>query len=187
MAVGTYQEYLAAGGKASEAEYIAYNKKKPAGTAEAPAASSQGMVNVGGKMVPENQTFSFYNGYGTTSSLNAAQAADTLRSYPAASGGAYGDGAQWTLDEGDQTGAFIKMNSAVAAPAAAKPAAAPAPSSGGGFGGGSALNALPDPVEPVRAKIEDVSRPAAGLESTIKTSPTLLREKRRKSYLTAGA
>jgi len=32
---------------------------------------------------------------------------------------------------------------------------------------------------------DDITPPAKGLESTIKTSPTLLREKRRKSYLTS--
>ena len=147
------------------------------------------MVNVGGKLVPENQTFSFYNGYGTTSTLNAAQAADTLRRYPAASGGAYGNGAQWTLDEGDQTGAFITMDGAVAAPKPAAAPAAPAPAQKRAPAK-SALTAppapnLPNVRDPITAKERaEVTKPAKGLEDTIKVSPTLMREKRRKSYLT---
>ena len=150
------------------------------------------MVNVGGKLVPENQTFSFYNGYGTTSTLNAAQAAETLRRYPGSSGGAYGDGAQWTLDEGDQTGAFITMGKPVAAPApkAAAPAAAPAQKRAPAR---SILQAPPKPnlpgvMDPISQKeINEVTKPAKGLESTIKTTPSLLRERRKRSYLTAGA
>jgi hypothetical protein len=35
-------------------------------------------------------------------------------------------------------------------------------------------------------EIEDITPPASGLEDTIKTSPQLLRERRRRSYLTRG-
>ena len=65
----------------------------------------------------------------------------------------------------------------------AKPQEAPARrSSGGGYTA---------PAEPVRApfndyKIEDITAPASGLEDTIKTSPQLLRERRKRSYLTRG-
>ena len=146
------------------------------------------MVNVGGKLVPENQTFSFYNGYGTTSTLTAAQAADTLRRYPGSSGGAYGDGAQWTLDEGDQTGAFIKMDGAVAAP---KPQPAPKAAPRPAAPKKSVLAPQAPPPAPLDQKVtqkerDEITKPAKGLESTIKTSHTLLREKRRKSYLTSG-
>ena len=146
------------------------------------------MVNVGGKLVPENQTFSFYNGYGTTSTLNAAQAADTLRRYNPSSGGAYGGGAQWTLDEGDQTGAFLDMNAPVAAPkkkAAPKAAPKPAAKRPAAKTALTAPPAVTAPSAPVTAKERaEVSKPAKGLENTIKTSPTLLRERRKRTYLT---
>ena len=142
------------------------------------------MVNVGGKLVPENQTFSFYNGYGTTSTLNAAQAADTLRRSPAATMQSSG----WALDEGDQTGAFLQMNSVVAAP---KPQPAPKAAPRPATPKKSVLAPQAPPPAPLDQKVtqkerDEITKPAKGLESTIKTSPTLLREKRRKSYLTSG-
>ena len=54
--------------------------------------------------------------------------------------------------------------------------------------GSSALN---EPATDFRPdfddyEIEDITPPASGLEDTIKTSPQLLRERRRRSYLTRG-
>lgn len=82
------------------------------------------MVNVGGILVPANQTFQLYGGYGTTSTVTAAEAANVLaRAGSAAMGGDDGKGgAMWTLDQGDQTGATLTMDKPVAAP---KPAEAP--------------------------------------------------------------
>jgi hypothetical protein len=70
-------------------------------------------------------------------------------------------------------------------------APAPAPSEGGGGGGSRsaltapqapALKEVLDPITP--AEKAEVTKPAKGLESTIKTSPLLLRERRKRSYLT---
>ena len=70
-----------------------------------------------------------------------------------------------------------------------KKAEAPKRSSGGG---GSALTPPPapplksprDPIE--QEERDEISDPGDGLENTIKTTPKLLRERRRRSYLTAG-
>ena len=74
------------------------------------------MVNVGGRMVPENQTYTYSSGWGTTVKLKAAQAADMLRSQ-----NMVGSNGQWQ-DEGDKAGATLTMDKPVAAP---KPAEAP--------------------------------------------------------------
>jgi hypothetical protein len=57
--------------------------------------------------------------------------------------------------------------------------------------GGSELT-IPEPVlkapsDPIdQEERDEISKPADGLEGTIKTNPSLLRERRRRSYLTAG-
>ena len=142
------------------------------------------MVNVGGKLVPENQTFSYYTGYGSTGTITAAQAADTLRRSPAARK----DSSGWSLDEGDQTGAFLEMNAPVEVP---KPQPAPKAAPRPAAPKKSVLAPQAPPPAPLDQKVtqkerDEITKPAKGLESTIKTSPTLLREKRRKSYLTSG-
>jgi hypothetical protein len=144
------------------------------------------MVNVGGKLVPENQTYTYSSGYGTTVKLKAAQAADVLRSQ-----NLVGSNGQWQ-DEGDQAGAWLGMDKPVAAP---KPAPKPAPSVAKPAPKKTALtkpavSAPPQvkkPSDPVTKKERaEISKPAKGLENTIKTSPTLLRERRRRTYLTRG-
>ena len=68
-----------------------------------------------------------------------------------------------------------------------RPAAAPKPAAPKK----SVLAPQAPPPAPLDQKVtqkerDEITKPAKGLETTIKTSPTLLREKRRKSYLTSG-
>jgi hypothetical protein len=143
------------------------------------------MVNVGGRMVPENQTYTYSSGWGTTVKLQASQAADMLRSQ-----NLVGSNGQWR-DQGDQAGQTLMMDKPVAAPKPAAAPAAPAPAARRA----PAKSALAPPPQPNLPAVTDpitkeeraeVTKPAKGLEDTIKVSPTLLREKRRRSYLTAG-
>jgi hypothetical protein len=145
------------------------------------------MVNVGGRMVPENQTYTYSSGYGTTVKLKAAQAADMLRSQNLA-----GSNGQW-YDQGDQAGQTLMMDKAVAPPPAPKPKPAPSvakPAPKKTALTKPAVSAPPQvkkPSDPVTKKERaEISKPAKGLENTIKTSPTLLRERRRRTYLTRG-
>ena len=139
------------------------------------------MVNVNGKLVPSNQMFTVQlDSYGDVQ-VDAAQAAVMYQRMNAGNPGN-------TNTAGEIQG--ITMGKEVAAPAAPAPAA-PAPAQRRAPAK-SALTAPPQPnlpavTDPITKKERDeVSKPAKGLENTIKTSPTLLREKRRKSYLTAG-
>jgi hypothetical protein len=143
------------------------------------------MVNVGGRMVPENQTYTYSSGWGTTVKLKAAQAADMLRSQ-----NMVGSNGQW-YDEGDQAGETLQMDKPVAQRPAPKPApsvAKPAPKKTALTK--PAVSAPPQgkkPSDPVtKEERAEISKPAKGLENTIKTSPTLLRERRRRTYLTRG-
>ena len=140
------------------------------------------MVNVGGTLVPENQSFTYNSGWGRPVTLNAAQAANAL-----ATGNMVGSGGQWQ-DIGDQAGQTMQMDKPVAAPKKkAAPKAAPKPVAKRPAAK-SALTAPPAvtaPSAPVTAKERaEVSKPAKGLENTIKTSPTLLRERPKRTYLT---
>jgi hypothetical protein len=147
------------------------------------------MVNVGGTLVPADATFRYGGGFGTEQIISAAQAASIVgRTYDGASTFYGSAGRGFTSYEG-----YIdpyQPGTTAPPPAPARPAAKPkrkaAPRK-------STLTAPPkpnlpavnDPITP--AERAEISKPAKGLESTIKTNPVLLREKRRRSYLTAGA
>ena len=74
-------------------------------------------------------------------------------------------------------------------PQAAPPPAAAAPSAPRRPKARSALTApAPAPFKqeaPTQTERDEITPPAKGLEATIKTSPKLLRERRRRSYLTS--
>ena len=137
-------------------------------------------IAIGGKMYDENQMFDAeIDSVVGKVRLNAAQMANLY-----SKNGVMGNTVQAGQLQGfTPAGEPPKQE----APAAAAPAPAQrrAPAK-------SALTAPPQPnlpavTDPITKKERDeVSKPAKGLENTIKTSPTLLREKRRKSYLTAG-
>ena len=98
-----------------------------------------------------------------------------------------GSSGYWQDNKGDDGGFSIQMGTPVAAPKPAAPAPAPRPSAPKK----SVLAPQAPPPAPLDQKVtqkerDEITKPAKGLESTIKTSPTLLREKRRKSYLTSG-
>ena len=134
------------------------------------------MVNVNGKLVPAEQMFTVQlDSYGDVQ-VDAAQAAVMYQRMNAGNPGN-------TTQAGEIQG--ITMGKEVAAKAPAP--AAPRPSAPRK----SVLAPAAPPPAPLNQQVtqkerEEVTKPAKGLENTIKTTPTLLREKRRKSYLTAG-
>jgi len=136
------------------------------------------MVNVNGKLVPAEQMFTVQlDSYGDVQ-VDAAQAAVMYQRMNAGNPGN-------TTQAGEIQG--ITMGKEVAAKAPAPAPAAPRPSAPRK----SVLAPAAPPPAPLNQQVtqkerDEVTKPAKGLENTIKTTPTLLREKRRKSYLTAG-
>jgi len=140
-------------------------------------------VRVGGTLYDENQMFTFNSGYGGSYQLNAAQAANQIQQ-----SGYQGNGGLWYDAGGDTAGGDIRVSGEIIKPKAPAPSAPapPRPSAPR-----SVLSPATPPPPPLDQSVtqqerDEVTKPAKGLENTIKTTPTLLREKRRKSYLTAG-
>lgn len=145
------------------------------------------MVRVGSQLYDQNQMFTAYlDSVVKPVKVNAAKMAQLL-----STGGGGGQPAtRYSMGNTTEAGMLqgyqmVGERIQQKAPAAPKPAPAPvsrpAPKR-------TALTAPPQttaPSAPVTAKERaEVSKPAKGLEDTIKTTPTLLREKRRRSYLT---
>lgn len=142
--IGTYQEYRANGGQASEDEYLRYNKLgkyASGGGGSKPAApkASGNMVRVGGKLYDANTMFDYSSGYGSYNQINAAQAANIIQQ-----GGLRGSNGQWQ-DTGDQAGVYVGLAKNQPAPKKAAPVREvpkPKPQPSGG-GGGSRRKAAP--------------------------------------------
>lgn len=145
-------------------------------------------IQVGGRLYNPDAKFYYSSGVGGPDLISAEQAARIAprMNYGKGLYGNYsGGGDSWTDYEGyldlADAGTPIKKKAPEAAAPAPQRRSAPRQ---------SALTApavpdLPAVSDPVQPEEKDaITRPAEGLESTIKTTPTLLRERRRRSYLT---
>ena len=136
------------------------------------------MVRVGTKMYDTNQTFmAEIDSVAGPVELTAAQAAAMWEKSNVYSRG-----------NTTQAGMLQKLtpNEAPKQEAPAPAPAAPRPSAPRSVLSPSAPPPAPLNQQVTQKERDEVTKPAKGLENTIKTTPTLLREKRRKSYLTAG-
>ena len=133
-------------------------------------------IAIGGKFYDDGQMFEVdLDSVVGPVKINAAQMANLY-----SKNGVMGNSVQAGQLQGFKTSGEPPKQEAPAAPAAAPSAPRR-----------SVLAPSAPPPAPLNQEVtqkdrDEVTKPAKGLENTIKTSPTLLREKRRKSYLTAG-
>ena len=146
------------------------------------------MVRVGGEMYDQNQMFEAYIDSVGRTKVNAVQMARLL-----ATGGGGGQNASpYSMGNTTEAGMlqdWKMIGERIQEQKQAAPAA-PAPRRSQMTQQAPAV-AQQAPVQPVAAPItkeekEEITKPASGLEDTIKTTPSMLRDRRRRSSLTSA-
>ena len=136
------------------------------------------MIRIGTQMYDPEQTFmAEIDSVAGPVQLTAAQAAAM-----------YEKSSAYSRGNTSQAGMLQKLTPN--APPKKKPAPAAPKSAPKAAKKRSVLNSTPEPApfqqtQPTQQERDEITPPAKGLEDTIKTSPTLLRERRRRSYLTS--
>jgi hypothetical protein len=136
-------------------------------------------VRIGTKMYDANQTFmAEIDSVAGPVQLTAAQAAAM-----------YNNTNSYSMGNTTQAGMLQSLTPNAPPPKPKAPAAAPAPAPRAAPKK-SVLSEPPPPAfqqtQPTQQERDEVTPPASGLEDTIKTSPSLLRERRKRSYLTSA-